>query len=136
MPAKISILLVEDDHDDVEFFKVAMEDNKIPCLIEVLNRGDLIVNWLTTTKKIPDVIILDLNLPKLHGREVLCLIKEKERFKKIPLIVLTTSSSAVDRDFCIDHGADLFLTKPSTIEGFTNLVQNVCRAASKTRKTN
>jgi DNA-binding response OmpR family regulator len=133
MPEKIKILLIEDDQDDVEFLKVALTDNKVDFKMETLMRGDLIINWLEKTKLLPDIIIMDLNLPKLHGREVLCKIKEKKEFKDIPLLVLTTSSSLEDKEYCLTHGADRFFTKPSTTEGFSELARSITSIAKITR---
>jgi DNA-binding response OmpR family regulator len=131
MPKKISIFLIEDDHDDREFLEVALTDNGIQYVLETINRGDLIIEWLKNTQKPPDIIIMDLNLPKLHGREVICRIKEHPRFNKVPFLVLTTSSSIEDKEYCLEKGADKFLSKPSDTEGFKNLVQTIVQLANK-----
>lgn len=131
MPEKINILLIEDDHDDVELLEDALGDNHVSCQIEVLNQGDLVLPRLKQDKPLPDIIVMDLNLPKLHGREVLCLVKEHERFKKVPLMVLTTSSLDVDKKYCYDKGADKFITKPTTAEGFKQLVGEIISLARK-----
>jgi CheY-like chemotaxis protein len=134
MPEQLNILLIEDDMDDIEFLKGALSDNAVSFKMETLMQGDQIIGWLINAKTIPDIIIMDLNLPKLHGREVICRIKENERFKNIPLIVLTTSSSVNDRDYCINKGADMFISKPSSAEGFKELVENIVNTAAKRRK--
>ena len=131
MPKKINIFLIEDDQDDKEFLEVALTDNKVEYNLEFINRGDLIIEWLEKAQSDPDIIIMDLNLPKLHGKEVICRIKENEKYKKVPFLVLTTSSSSADKLYCLDKGADRFMTKPADTEGFANLVKVVTQLANK-----
>jgi DNA-binding response OmpR family regulator len=133
MPSAISIFLIEDDHDDREFLEVALTDNNIKYQLEAINRGDLIIDWLKTCQTVPDIIIMDLNLPKLHGREVICRIKENERFNKVPFLVLTTSSSIEDKQYCLKKGADKFFSKPSDTDGFKELVTAIVQLAKKKR---
>ena|SRR5437868_13291586 len=131
MPAKIKIFLIEDDQDDKELLEVALTDNGVDFSLDAINRGDLIISWLQNNQVIPDVIIMDLNLPKLHGREVICKIKEVDKYKKVPFLVLTTSSSPEDKSYCFDKGADQFVSKPSDTEGFAMLSQIIVEMASK-----
>jgi CheY-like chemotaxis protein len=135
MPETIQILLIEDDHDDITFFKDALQDNGVAFKLETLTRGDLITGYLQNENKLPDLIVMDLNLPKLHGREVLCKIKDDKRFKGIPLIVLTTSSLVEDQQYCLEKGADHFVSKPSSPEGFKRLSELITGAVKSSRLT-
>ncbi len=121
MPAPHHILLIEDDHDDINFLREALDENNVNYEMETLTKGDQIIAYLQKNPQPPDLIIMDLNLPKLHGREVLCKIREDKRFNNVPVIVLTTSSLPEDKSFCLENRADKFLTKPSTPEGFNEL---------------
>jgi DNA-binding response OmpR family regulator len=126
MPRPLRIFLIEDDHDDRELLEVALTDNGIKYDLEWINKGDMIISWLQNKEtRVPDLIIMDLNLPKLHGKEVICKIKENPRFSKIPLLVLTTSSSNEDKQYCLDKGADVFMSKPSDMDGFAVLVKTI-----------
>lgn len=125
----LSILLVEDDPDDIELMQEALIDNNITYQLETISQGDRVISHLEVCKKFPDVIILDLNLPKLHGREVLSRIKTSDSFKNIPVVILTTSSSPVERDFCLKAGASSFITKPSTVDGFNETVAEIVNIA-------
>ena len=69
------ILLIEDDPDDVELLETAFVDNKIPASFTVIAQGDRVLPYLTETPLLPDVVLLDLNLPKIHGKEILANIK-------------------------------------------------------------
>ncbi|GAB3640159.1 hypothetical protein GCM10027423_07950 [Spirosoma arcticum] len=113
------ILLVEDDQDDIELFRYALKLNGIACHLSVLMTGDEVAPYLLTVPTLPDVIVLDLSLPKVNGRDVLRQIKASPGFKVIPMVVLTTSSAREDRDYCLALGVNQFLTKPTTATAFT-----------------
>lgn len=134
----LNILLVEDDQDDVELMQDALEDNGVNFTMEVVTQGDKVIPFLKACKNFPNVILLDLNLPKMHGREVLSRIKLSEEFKHIPVAILTTSSSKSEKEFCLSAGATNFLTKPSTVEGFNKTIQSIVEIAtnSNIRRTN
>lgn len=119
------ILLVEDDPDDVELMQEALKTATIDYTIKIVNQGDKVMSYLEVCNNFPSVIILDLNIPKLHGREVLNLIKTSERFKRIPVAILTTASSQKEKEQCLHAGADTFLTKPSTVDGFNQTIKAI-----------
>ena len=126
----LHILLVEDDPDDIELLEAAFEGDHIPVHMDTVMQGDAVVPHLATLERLPDVIVLDLNIPRLHGKEVLQLLKTSPPFQDIPVAILTTSSSTADRDFCQGAGAEVFLTKPSTIEGFRAITRAIQEVAS------
>jgi CheY-like chemotaxis protein len=125
----LNILLVEDDQDDVELMQDALRDNDIDFTMNVVKQGDKVIPYLQACKNFPNVILLDLNLPKMHGREILSRIKLSEEFKHIPVAILTTSSSQSEKEFCLSAGATHFLTKPSTVEGFNKTIQTILKIA-------
>ena len=122
---KFKILLVEDDPDDIELLRDAFDDNAVNCQIDVVTEGDGVILFLKDAHRLPDVIVLDLNLPKIHGRELMSQIKSFPDFCKIPLVVFTTSSSQDDIKFSYSMGVDKYLTKPSTLDGFTAAVNTI-----------
>ncbi len=126
---KLGILLVEDDPDDIELMQEALVDNRIPYQMETISQGDRVLSYLESCKNFPDIVILDLNLPKLHGREVLTKIKTSSQLRNIPVVILTTSSSPVEKEFCIKAGASSFITKPSTVDGFNATVAEIVNIA-------
>src|SRR5690349_9167213 len=99
MKGQLALLLVEDDPDDVELMRQALDDNGVRYVVEVINHRDQVLNHLEMSKKFPDVIILDLNLPKLHGREVLKKLKAS-KFSAVPVVILTTTSSQHEKENC------------------------------------
>ncbi|MEO6039600.1 MAG: response regulator [Saprospiraceae bacterium] len=122
--------MVEDDPDDIDLLQAAMKKVQVPFRINTCMQGDNVLPHLTTLTRLPDVIVLDLNLPRMHGREVLQLLKTSPSFQSIPVVILTTSSSLADREFCQQAGAKVFLTKPTTVEGFQAITQAILLAAS------
>lgn len=122
---KIKILLIEDDGDDIELLREAFDMNNVNCHIDVVTEGDRAMPFLENAHELPDVIVMDLNLPKLHGREILAQIKNSGSLSKIPVVVLTTSSLQDDIKFSYSMGANQYITKPNTIEGFNLTVQKI-----------
>lgn len=127
------ILLVEDDPDDVELMHQALIDYGVSYSIETINQGDQVLPFLETSKKFPSIIVLDLNIPKLHGREVLKKLKGSNRFSGIPVAILTTASSAAERENSLRDGADVFITKPSSVSGFKEMVASIIGAVRVTQ---
>jgi CheY-like chemotaxis protein len=128
---KIKILLIEDDGDDIELLREAFDMNQVNCHIDVVTEGDRAIPFLETAHELPDVIVMDLNLPKLHGREILAQIKASDSLATIPLVVLTTSSSQDDVKFSYAMGAKQYITKPNTIDGFNSTVKTIVSASSQ-----
>ncbi|MBL0743163.1 response regulator [Chryseolinea lacunae] len=125
----LSILLVEDDPDDVELMRDALLEKDIAFNLDVVKQGDAVIPFLKSCKKFPNVILLDLNLPKLHGREVLVKLKEDADLKHIPVVILTTSSAQSEKEYCLEAGATEFLTKPTTVEGFASCIASILEIA-------
>jgi CheY-like chemotaxis protein len=122
---KIKILLIEDDADDIELLKDALEQNAVNCHIDVVMEGDKAIPWLEKSSSLPDVIVMDFNLPRLHGREILLQIRDSKNFSSIPLLVLTTSASQDDMQYAFSMGANKFITKPNTMQGFNMTVEAI-----------
>lgn len=126
----IEILLVEDNPGDVRLTQEALKDSKILNHLSVVGDGMEAMAFLRREGKCvdaprPDLILLDLNLPKKDGREVLKEIKEDPNLKRIPVVVLTTSRSEQDILRTYDLHANCYITKPVDLEQFVNVVQSI-----------
>jgi DNA-binding response OmpR family regulator len=121
----IHILLAEDDPDDVELLEASLADEGVIFESTIIPQGDQVMSYLDVCKKFPNIIILDLNLPKTHGREILSQLKGSALLNHIPVVILTTSSAKRDRDYCIETGADAYMIKPVTMEGFKSIVESI-----------
>lgn len=133
MNTPIKILLIEDDPDDVELLQDSLNDNKISYEMNVINDGALVLDYLRSTPQSPDIIILDLNLPRVHGKDIIKEIKIQTTFKNTPLLILTTSSAKEDIEFSYEHGANKFLRKPTTVESFRLTIATILELATATR---
>ena len=128
MQRAIHIVLVDDDEDDIAFFKLALNDQAIATHLTTLTDGDQVMPYLLDTKQQPDLLLLDLNLPKLHGRQVLMQVKNSPVSREIPIFMLTTSSAQEDIDFCLTVGAKQFLTKPTSLAALRKMVSDLLAA--------
>lgn len=123
----IEILLVEDDEGDIELTQEAFRRSKVALRMNVVRDGMEAMAYLRQEKKyqgasIPDLVLLDLNLPRKDGREVLVEMQTDEHLRKIPVVVLTTSSADEDILKSYQIGANAFVTKPVGLEGLTKVV--------------
>ena len=98
--------------------------------------GDRVKPFLETAEYIPTIIIMDLNLPKTDGKEILKDIKATDAFKSIPLIVFSTSSSKDDIEYAYSLGANKFITKPTTIAGWNETIEVIVHLATTYTSTN
>jgi DNA-binding response OmpR family regulator len=121
-----TILLIEDDYDDIDLLQDALGDNRIVYKMDIINEGDKVHSYLESIQNLPHIIVLDFNLPKKHGKEILKEISADGRYNHIPLIVLTTSSAKEDIEYSYKMGARHFITKPTTLAGFNKTVEIIC----------
>lgn len=126
----IEILLVEDNPGDVDLTREALATGKIANNLHVVCDGEAALEFLKGTGAHPqvprpDLIILDLNLPRKDGREVLAEIKTDERLKRIPVVVLTTSRSEEDVLASYSRHANCFITKPIDLNQFLQVVRSI-----------
>lgn len=127
---QIEILLVEDDPGDVELTLETMKQSKILMNVNVANDGIEALDYLHRKGKfknspVPDLILLDLNLPLKDGSEVLREIKKDEKLRLIPVIVLTTSKAEEDIIKSYGLGANCYITKPVGFEQFVSVVRSI-----------
>ncbi len=126
----IEILLVEDNPDDIELTLEAFKDAKVRNKMHVAEDGTEALAFLRREGKYADaphvdVILLDLNLPGKHGREVLAEIKADKKLKRIPVVVLTISQAEEDILKSYDLGANSYVVKPVDLEQFMNAVKSI-----------
>ncbi len=126
----IEILLVEDNPGDARLAKEALRDSKFKNNLNIVGDGVEAMNYLYKTNEYaeattPDLILLDLNLPKKDGREVLAEIKSTESLKRIPVVILTTSSAEEDILKTYDLHANCYITKPIDLDQFMKVVKSI-----------
>jgi len=126
----LTILLVEDNPDDIELTRESLKMIKMALNLEVAMNGDEALRYLRkrdeyAEKPTPDLILLDLNLPGINGREVLAEIKNDEDLKMIPVVVLTTSTSDQDIVNAYNLHANCYITKPVDLDQFIKVVHTI-----------
>ncbi len=125
-----NILLVEDSPGDVRLIKENLNDGKLIHQLHVVMDGEGAMDFLLKKGKYsdavsPDLILLDLNLPKKDGREVLSDIKSEPELKNIPVVILTTSDAEQDIIMTYEHHANCYITKPVNLEQFIKVVRAI-----------
>ena len=126
----INILLVEDNPADIRLTREVLKDGKIKNSLSVVMDGEEALCFLRKTDKYEDapdidIVLLDLNLPKKDGREVLAEIKEDHKLKYIPVIILTTSSAEQDILNTYSNHANCYIMKPVDFNQFINVVRTI-----------
>jgi CheY-like chemotaxis protein len=133
MNKSVHILLVEDNHMDVELTLDAFREAKLINVIDVVSNGQEALDYLfgrgkygdRTIYSMPGLILLDLKLPGIDGFEVLRRIKSTPILKRLPVVILTSSKDEGDRALCHDTGANSYLVKPVSFEGFLGVVRKI-----------
>lgn len=126
----IHILLVEDNEGDILLTTDVLEEKKIINKVSVVKDGNLAIDFLNKKNEykdaeLPNLILLDINLPKKNGHEVLKYVKTHDKFKHIPIIMLTTSSSEKDIMLSYKNYANCFITKPVEVNDFIDAVAKI-----------
>ena len=126
----VEILLIEDNEGDILLIEEALEEGRIASRLQVLRDGEAAIQYLRKQGAyaraiLPDLILLDINLPKKNGHEVLQAIKTHPDTRRIPVVMLTTSSSDEDILKSYDHYANCFITKPVDVGNFLGAVNQI-----------
>jgi len=130
MKEEIPILLIEDDEDDIRLVQRAFSKGRIANKLYTVRDGEEAIEYLGNTGRYtdraeaprPGIILLDLNMPKVNGHEVLKWLKGQEQLHSIPVVILTTSDETRDIDQAYNEGASTFITKPVEFSNFLDAV--------------
>lgn len=126
------ILLVEDNAADVRLTQEVLRKSGVPCTLRVARDGDQAMQMLHRQEQysdlpLPDIVLLDLNLPLKDGREVLAELKQDPELRRIPVIVLTTSHADSDIAACYGLHANSYITKPVDLTEFERVISDIRR---------
>ncbi len=116
------MLIADDDEDDIYLLESAFKESRLAVRVDFVQNGLEVLTYLENIKEhnlLPDLIVLDLNMPLLSGSETLLRLKDDSRYKKIPVAILTTSISEKEKAHCLEMGAALYLFKSA---GFDKIV--------------
>ena len=126
----IHILIVEDNPGDARLAVEALAEGKVSNKISIVQDGVEAISFLRRENGYsdaprPDLILLDLNLPKMNGKDVLAIIKEDSKLKRIPVVILTTSDADQDIFATYDLHANCYITKPVDFNQFISVIQSI-----------
>ncbi|PTA47288.1 response regulator [Micromonospora sp. RP3T] len=126
----VRILVVDDDPGDVLMIEEALEESDVEKVIDVVADGEEAMEFLRgegrhTGAQRPDVILLDLNMPRMDGRQVLGEVKRDENLRSIPIVVLTTSNADTDVVSSYTLQANAYVTKPIDLDDFNDVVRRI-----------
>lgn len=125
MAETIKVLLVEDSQADARLIKEVFRDEKIMVDLDIARDGEEAMDYLLSEGNNPDLVILDLNLPRKDGREVLAEIKENKSLRTIPVVILTTSQSEEDILKSYKLNANCYVTKPIDLDQFIKIIKSL-----------
>ena len=128
----LQILVVDDDDADALMISEALESTDARAVVRRVSDGREALDYLHRAEPYesasrPDLILLDLNMPRMDGRETLAAIKADDELKAIPVVILTTSGAAPDIEASYQHRANAYVTKPFTLDDFETTVRTIDR---------
>ncbi len=126
-----TILLAEDDPEDIYLIGEALEESKLPSQLVIVQNGEEVLDYLyrrgsyeqASHSPLPNLILLDLNMPRKDGRDVLVEIKQDPKLRRIPIVILTNSQAEEDIIRSYDLGVSGYITKPVNFEGLLNAIK-------------
>ncbi|MDP1764333.1 MAG: response regulator [Sediminibacterium sp.] len=122
---QLNVLLADDDTDDCLFFKAAVDEFPLPTQLTVVHDGEQLMKLLTNlTNELPDILFLDLNMPRKNGFECLSEIKLSKELKRLPVIMFSTSFEQEVVNLLYKNGAQYFIRKPSEFTQFKKIIQH------------
>ena len=125
---ELNILLIEDNEGDILLTKEAFEESKIANRIQTIKDGRAAIDYfesMTDQQQFPNLVLLDINLPKISGHDVLSFMRQSERFKGIPVVMLSTSSAEKDILQSYQNNVNCYITKPIDIDEFINAIRKI-----------
>ncbi len=125
MPDPLYIVLAEDDEDDRMFFTDALSAAKIATIVDTVNDGVELMEYLENAKRLPDLIFLDLNMPRKGGMECLSEIRKNSTLKHLSVAIYSTSSAEKDIDDTFVRGANIYIRKPTDFQTLKKVLADV-----------
>lgn len=131
---QLNILLADDDTDDCVFFKQALDELTIPTNLTTVNDGEQLMNHLSNNEnQLPDVIFLDINMPRKNGIECLSEIKQNKAFNNIPVVMFSTTNAWDTINMLFKSGAHVYIHKPSDFSQLKQVIHHALPIAAENK---
>jgi CheY-like chemotaxis protein len=128
----LNILLAEDDEDDRYFFEKALKELSIPTHLSAVADGEKLMDYLfENSNHLPDVLFLDINMPRKNGNECLLEIKHNEKLKNLPVVMFSTTNSWESINMLFKSGAHVFIHKPGEFAQLKEVINHALPIASE-----
>jgi CheY-like chemotaxis protein len=130
LKSRYTVLMADDDDDDCQFakeaFSVCCPKTDVDCVLDGLELMDYLSGHSRSESKgLPQLVLLDLNMPRKDGRQALLEIKAEPTLGEIPIVIFTTSKEEKDISYTMKAGADLFITKPTTFDEWVDIMKSL-----------
>ncbi|KFF04199.1 response regulator [Flavobacterium reichenbachii] len=128
-----NLLLADDDEDDCDFFKEALEDISLETTVKMVHDGVQLMEYLKTDSlvNLPDIVFLDVNMPRKNGHECLKEIRTIDALKNLPVIIISTSLDCGIVDIMYEKGANYYIRKPGDFSKLKNVIEKALITASE-----
>src|SRR6187402_2662366 len=127
----IKVVLADDDESDRELFKEALEELKVNTTVQTYNDGVYLMEYLMKEDTpVPDILFLDLNMPRKGGIECLQEIRQTEKYKKLAIAIYSTSSAPPDMEKTFINGANVYIRKPNDFGSLRSVLDKVLQSVS------
>lgn len=130
---KLNLLLADDDEDDCLFFSEVLEELSLDTALQTVHDGVGLMNHLSTTEQLPDVLFLDLNMPLKDGNECLSQIKQSEKLKALPVVIISTSLDMDVVNVLHQKGAHYYIRKPGNFTKLKDLIHTALTRISQNK---
>ncbi|MCE3226142.1 MAG: response regulator receiver protein [Bacteroidetes bacterium] len=119
------IFVVDDDEDDLYFIKSALLENIPNCIVKCFIHGKQLMDEISSVRTLPTLILLDLNMPILNGKETLKLLRQHPATNSLPVVIISTSNNPNEKELCFKFGANNYFSKPSSLAIYDEIVQKL-----------
>lgn len=130
-----SIFIADDDEDDLSFFANAVKETCPTVDLTTAEDGEDLLKKLETSP-LPDVILLDLNMPFVNGKECLKVLRQNPHYNKVPILIYSTSNAKTDIEYCMQNGANYYIVKPSSYHAVKLLVSDIQNGTIEAKSDN
>jgi CheY-like chemotaxis protein len=130
-----NIFIADDDEDDLSFFHDAVRETCPTIELTTAEDGQVLLHKLENAP-LPDVILLDLNMPFINGKECLKVLRQNPQYNKVPILIYSTSNAKTDIDYCLQNGANYYIVKPSSYHAVKLVVTDIYNGTIEAKSSN